>query len=168
MKVWRWIESIVLLVPLRLALAGLFGVAAVLKLASPQEFAFAIKAFELVDPDRASHVLVLLAFGIPWAELIAAVLLLLGLWTRASAALLSLLLIAFTAGLLSVIARGIDTECACFGDKDIFCEGGVGWCHIARNAVMLAASLLLVWRGGGLVAADAIGSESVDSGAEPG
>lgn len=168
MRAWRWVESIVLLLPIRLALAGLFGVAAVLKLANPQEFAFAIKAFEMVDPDRASHVLVMLAFGIPWAELIVAVLLLLGLWTRASATLLSLLLVAFTAGLLSVIARGIDTDCACFGDKDFFCEGGVGWCHIARNAVMLAASFLLVWRGGGLVAVDAIGPKRVDSAPEQG
>lgn len=150
-----WAESILLLLPLRLALAAIFALAAGLKLDDPQAFAFAIKAFNLLEASRYDHALIALAFGLPWAEMLCAVCLLLGIWTRPAAALLSVMLIAFTAALLSLIARGIETDCACFGDKDLFCEGGVGWCHIARNAGFLAASLLLVWRGGGRLALEA-------------
>ncbi len=155
MKVWRWIESALLLLPVRLALAGLFGMAAVLKLDDPQAFAFSIKAYEIFDPGAQDHVIVLLAFVIPWTELIAAVCLLLGVWTRAAAALLVLMLIAFTAGLLHVVTNDIDIECACFGNFQLVCEGPAGWCNIARNAVLLLASALLIWRGGGLLALDA-------------
>ncbi|MBZ0171551.1 MAG: DoxX family membrane protein, partial [Phycisphaerales bacterium] len=83
MSAWRWVESIVLLLPVRLGLAGLFGVAAALKISDPQAFAFSIKAFDVLDPARHEHALVMLAFGIPWAEMIVSVFLLLGLWTRA-------------------------------------------------------------------------------------
>lgn len=148
-------ESIVLLLPLRLGLAGLFGIAAALKLSDPQAFAFAIKAFDVLDPASHGHALVTLAFTIPWAEMLVSVLLLLGLWTRASGLLLALMLAAFTAGLLNVIASEIDTDCACFGDLEFFCKGGVGWCHIGRNAVLLLASAILVCRGGGGLSLDA-------------
>lgn len=154
MRIWRWIESVLLLLPVRLALAGLFGMAAVLKLNDPQAFAFSIKAYEVFDPSTQGHAIVLLAFVIPWTELLVALCLLLGLWTRAAAVLLVLMLIAFTAGLLHVITNNIDIECACFGDYQLVCEGPAGWCNIARNAVLLLASALLVWRGGGLLALD--------------
>jgi len=157
LNAWRWIESIFILLPVRLGLAAVFGTAAVLKLSDPQAFAFAVKAFKILDPETYDHILVLLAFGIPWAELIVSLLLVLGLWTRASATLLSVMLLAFTGGMLSLIARGIGTECACFGDQDFLCEGAVGWCHIGRNAIFLVACLLLVWRGGGKLALDSAG-----------
>ncbi len=155
MKIWQWIESILLLLPVRLALAGLFGMAAVLKLSDPQAFAFSIKAYEVFDPSTQGHAIVLLAFVIPWAELLAALCLLLGVWTRAAAVLLVLMLLAFTAGLLHVISNNIDIECACFGNYQLVCKGPAGWCNIARNAVLMVASALLVWRGGGLLAVDA-------------
>lgn len=150
----RWIESILLLLPTRLALAGVFGFAAVMKLADPQAFGFAVKAFKIIDPERSEHVVLMLSYGIPWAELIAAALLLFGFWTRGAASLLGLLLMMFLGGQLSLIARGMSTECACFGKFDFFCEGPVGWCHIGRNAVFLLLTLVLIWRGGGLLALD--------------
>lgn len=157
MNVWRWIESIFLLLPVRLGLAAVFGTAAVIKLSDPQEFAFAIKAFKVIDPETYDHILIMLAFGVPWSELIVSVLLVLGLWTRASATLLSVMLLAFSGGMLSLIARGIDTNCACFGEQDFMCEGAVGWCHIGRNAIFLVACILLLWRGGGSLCLDAAG-----------
>lgn len=150
----RWIESIVALLPIRLALAGVFGFAAVMKLADPQAFGFAVKAFKLVDPEQGGHVLMMLTYGVPWAELIAALLLIVGFWTRGAASLLGLLLLMFIGGQISLITRGISTECACFGDAELFCQGPVGWCHIVRNAVFLLLTLVLIWRGGGLASLD--------------
>ncbi|USN98836.1 MAG: DoxX family membrane protein [Phycisphaeraceae bacterium] len=156
MSAWRWVESILLLLPIRVALAALFGTAAVLKLADPQAFLFTMKAFGVFDADRHDYLLILLAFAIPWAELLAAAALLLGFWTRSAALLLSLLLLAFSTSLLMVISRHIDTSCSCFGSHDFICKGAVGWCHVARNAVLLVASVLVAWRGGGGLALDAL------------
>ena len=149
-----WAESILVLLPLRLGLAALFGYAAVLKIMDPQSFAFAIKAFQILDPAEHAHLLTGFAFGIPWAELIIAVLLVLGFWTRGAATLLALMLAAFTAGLASLIVRKIETECACFGEQEFLCSGAVGLCPLGRNAGLLLLTLLLAWRGGGRLSID--------------
>lgn len=149
-----WAESILILTPVRLLLAGIFGFAAYLKLGDPQNFALAIKAFQLVDLNEQGHIVKMLVFGIPWTEMIIAVCLILGFWTRSAAALLTLMLLGFTGGMISLIARKIDTECACFGEMDFICSGAVGACHIGRNTALMLLSLLLVWRGGGRLALD--------------
>ena len=152
-----WVESVLILLPVRLALAGIFGLAAFYKLSDPQAFAFAIKAFEIFDPAVQGHAIRALAFGVPWAEAIIAVMLVLGLWTRASASLLTLMVVGFTAGLVSLLMRGIETECACFGSLEFGCTGPVGACHLVRNTLLLVLGLLLVWRGGGRLALDRVG-----------
>ncbi len=80
-----WAESILILTPARLVLAGIFGFAAYLKLADPQSFALAIKAFRIFDLEQQGHIVKMLVFGIPWAEMIIAACLLLGFWTRSAA-----------------------------------------------------------------------------------
>ena len=151
-----WTESILVLLPARLVLAGIFGLAAYYKITDPQSFAFAIKAFEIFDPAEQGHAIKALAFGVPWAEAIIAVLLILGLWTRAAASLITLMLVGFTAGLISLIWRKMETECACFGSLEFGCTGPVGLCHLGRNAGLILLGLLVVWRGGGMLALDRV------------
>lgn len=155
-------ESILLIVPLRVALGGLFCIAAVSKLQEPQTFAEAIKAFKVVDHIALGHLIATAAFVIPWVELIAGAALVLGLWSRAAALTIALALAAFIAGLVSVIARGIDASCACFGNLNLFCPSAVGACQVIRNAVMLIPAAYLVWRGGGRIALDALIDRSPD------
>lgn len=150
----RVAESVVLLLPVRLVLGGVFGFAAVLKLRDPQEFVFSIKAFEIFDPVAHDYLIKLLAFAIPWAELLIAVALILGFWARGAATLLAVQLVGFTLGILSVIAKNKEISCGCFGDYEWPCSSPVGWCHVGRNAVLLAGSLLLAWRGAGVVSID--------------
>lgn len=140
------------LVPLiaRLALAGVFGLAAGVKLYEPQTFAFSVKAFEIL-PD---HLVVLTTFVLPWLEAICAVLLLVGLWARAAALLLSLQLVVFIGAISSVLARGMSVECGCFGKIDVFCSGPLGACNIAQNLVLLGLALLVLALGPGLLALD--------------
>lgn len=149
-------ESVVLQLPLRLGLGGLFCLAAFKKLQDPQSFAEAIKGFRVVDHTEMGHLIVSAAFVLPWVEMIAGVLLILGLWTRASALIAGLALGSFIAGLLSVIIRKLDANCSCFGDLNLFCKATVGWCQVVRNLILLIPAGYLVWRGGGLVALDAV------------
>lgn len=148
------ILDILLVTPVRIALGALFVFAAFLKLKDPQSFAEAIKAFKVFDLDTASHLVVMAAFTVPWLEMLCGILLIFGLWTRAAALALTALLLAFTAGIISVLIRHLDVSCGCFGNYEWPCKGNVGYCHILRNSTLLAAALLLLWRGAGPLALD--------------
>jgi uncharacterized membrane protein YphA (DoxX/SURF4 family) len=132
----------------RVALGALFVLAASLKLKNPQGFAEAIEGFKLVP----EHLVKVLVFAIPWTELFAGVLLIVGVWARASALLISTLLLGFIGGIASVLLRGLSTKCACFGELEWPCGGEVGACQIIRNSVLIALSLPIMLRGPGKLA----------------
>ncbi len=138
---------------LRLVLGGLFVLAASLKLAHPQDFANSVLAFK-VFPPAADHLNYLATFVVPWTEMLCGVLLILGLWTRSAALVLTLLLGVFLGGILSVLARNLDVSCGCFGKFEFPCGKVVGPCHIARNAVLIVMALLVLARGPGGLALD--------------
>src|SRR5688572_7807323 len=130
---------IILSVPTRLALGGIFAAAAWYKLRpskgpmspiGPHDFAFAIKAFKLGLPDA---VVRFTAFAVPWTEAVAALFLIFGLFTRAAAWLIGLMLGAFTLLIVSAILRGLNVKCGCFGDSGLVCPGAAGWCKVIEN-----------------------------------
>jgi len=95
----------------RTVLGGLFLVSGVAKILDPIRFLFTLREFRLfpgvIEP--------LLALFLPWLELVLGLLLVLGLFTRTSALLLACLNLLFLAAILSVILRGIEIDCGCFG-----------------------------------------------------
>ncbi len=128
------------------AIAGLFLLAAYGKLwplnqtNAPQVFSASVEAFKLGLPEF----LVRLATSItPWVEAIAAVLMLLGIWSRAAAAVLSVLLAVFIVLIAQALARDLNVSCGCFGKLSPFCTGPLGACNIVQNSVMLAAGLVI-------------------------
>lgn len=136
----------------RFAVAALFLFAAYQKLfapdSGPQKFALAISSFKIL-PDH----LVLLATGtIPWLEVICGILLVCGLWTRAAATVLALLLIGFTGAVISVLVRGLPVSCGCFGNLTLLCSKDVmTGCKVAENALILLPTLLVAYFGGGFL-----------------
>lgn len=144
----------------RVAIGGLMIFTAYLKLkpadgllaSGPQTFALNIKAYQIL-PD---HLVMLAAFVIPWAELLAGLLLLLGLRARAASLVLCLLLASFTVGVVSVIARGMNIECGCFGSFKLLCSGPITWCKVGENALLLALAAWPLVRGPGLLAVDSL------------
>lgn len=147
-----------LVLPCRVLLAGLFLLAAYMKLKDPVTFANAIRAFKIV-PESASHLTMLATFVIPWVEAIAGLLLLVGLWTRAAAAAICLGLLVFMAAIGSIIVRNmagaaIDTKCSCFGKLDWPCPANVGYCQLIRDALMLALAVIVIAWGPGPLAID--------------
>lgn len=149
-------ESLVLLV-VRLAIGGLFAFSAWNKLypapdpllpSGPQQFALAMKSFELL-PD---HLVMLMAFVVPWCEVICAALLILGFWTRANALLLLAMLAAFTLAVASVLTRQMNITCGCFGSFHLLCKGPISTCKIIENCVLMLPLLLVLARGPGRVA----------------
>lgn len=134
-------------VPLRLALGGLFLVAAYNKLFitnGPQLFSESIKAFKVFDPKSQENLIQMATFVTPWIELIAAVALIIGFWTRASAAVLGILLVGFIGLIQSALSRELNVSCGCFGKMSPFCPEKLSQCNIVQNVIMLAAAILIV------------------------
>lgn len=187
---WGWAES-ALILPIRVGLGVVFVFAALVKLGllgqvqawaaqlgvmpagtfdtstlwQVDEFARSIEKFQLIDATTDGRLIVLLAYALPWAELLAGVALILGVTSRGAALLVLGMLGVFTWAIASVMMRGLVIECGCFGKISWPCgtlEDGVtprpiGWCHVGRNAVLMLASLVVLVRGGGLFGLEAIG-----------
>lgn len=133
----------------RVILGGLFILAGVLKLQNPLHFKQAILAFKITTPE---HLTTLATFALPWTELLAGVLLVIGWWARPAAGVLALMLAAFISAMASVMLRGIDTHCSCFGKLEFPCGSSVGWCQIIRNSALLLLAAVVLARGAGSLA----------------
>lgn len=139
-----------ILLVLRVALALLFLYSGIAKLFDPQELLFAVKGFEIL-PAEPDLLIVVSTYTVPIAEVLCAVLLLIGLWSRASALLLGVMLIVFKIAIVSVLLRGISVDCGCFGK---WMPAEVSWMMLLRNLVILLPAVFIVIFGGGLFAAD--------------
>lgn len=115
------------------------------------DFYFAIKAFKMGISEDMMRAL---SGVIPWTEFIAGALVLVGLWTRSAALLIGLMMIGFIGGIASLLIRGIEADCPCFGSIKLFCGAQIGACHLVRNTIILIASIVLVRVGGGLLSLD--------------
>jgi len=140
----------VVLLSCRLLVGGAFLIAPFMKLSNPKAFMLAIKSFELVP----EALIPFMAYAVPWAELIAGILLVYGLWCRAAAVIAGALFVAFTGALAYVVLAGLPIDCGCFGG--LFGNEDVSWTSLVRNAVFLLATGMILWRGGGATSLDAV------------
>ncbi len=123
-----------------LLLGGLFLYAGALKAMDVEAFAGAIAAYRLL-PATGN---LLLAAILPYVEILAGLLLLTGSRVRASALLLGSLSLVFMVVLATVIARGLQIDCGCFGAADSTPPAAALW----RNAgILLLAALTFILRG---------------------
>jgi uncharacterized membrane protein YphA (DoxX/SURF4 family) len=136
----------------RVVLCGVFGLAASTKLSSPQEFAFAVDAFEVLP----KNMVPVATFVVPWIEAICAGLLLVGLWTRASAAVAGLLLAGFIALTISAIMRNLSLSCGCFGKVRLLCPEKLGWCNVIQNTILMLPAIFLAVKGHGRLGIDGV------------
>ncbi|MEZ4385545.1 MAG: MauE/DoxX family redox-associated membrane protein [Nannocystaceae bacterium] len=116
----------------RLVVAAVFVAAAAPKLVDPAAFAAAIRNYQAF-PYWSWNALAAL---VPTLELVGAVALLTPM-RRSAALLLGGLTLAFIALIASVIVRGIDIGCGCFGDATA--AESVGWPLLLRDVALLAA-----------------------------
>jgi len=105
------IKNKTLLILLRLVLGGLFIYAGAVKVLDPLGFAQNIRNYDLVGQSLSFIAAVVL----PWLEILAGLALAAGVWKRASALIISGLLVFFIVLTLVTIARGLDVDCGCFG-----------------------------------------------------
>jgi putative oxidoreductase len=146
----KWINLI-----LRLVLGGIFLASAVIKIWDVEVSHFHVTKFSHV-PDLATfagdvtnyHVpprllTNLVAITLPWIELLAGGLLVCGIWKRASAIVITVLMIVFLAAIGWALAHGYDIRCGCFGTVD---ARKVGVTALMEDGALLAMAIWLAWR----------------------
>ena len=125
---------------LRLVVGGVFIWAAVTKIADPLSFAQDVKNYRLVGHSLSF----ITAIFLPWVELVAGVCLIIGVFPRSSALLISGLLLFFIILVTITLIRGIDVDCGCFGT---FSRRADLWL-ILEDSLWLAMSLILLFSPG--------------------
>jgi putative oxidoreductase len=117
----------------RVIVAGVFMFAGAQKLLDPAAFAQDIanyQAFPWWTWNLAAAV-------VPMVEILAGLAVLIGFKRRAGTIVLGSLTVAFLGLILSVIVRGIDLNCGCFGDAAE--SSAVGWPLVFRDLGLLVA-----------------------------
>lgn len=132
-------KSVAILV-LRLFCAGLFLFAAWDKILHPTAFSDTVLNYHLLPRELVN----VFSLWLPWLELIVGVLLLAGVWARASAALMTAMMLMFLVAIAQAVFRGIDIHCGCFT------QGGeakspVSVWTILRDLSFLAATSAAFW-----------------------
>lgn len=124
---------------LRVFLGGFYIVAGAVKIPDPGRFAEAVANYRILPHELIN----LVAITLPWIEVVAGVLFVLGIWIRASGWLINSMTVVFIVAIAAAIARGLDIECGCFGTV-----GGrdVGLTAIAEDIGLLACGLWVLWR----------------------
>lgn len=123
----------------RLVIGGLFVYASVHKIADPADFSIAIRNYMIIPAAWSNFV----ALTLPWIEITAGLFLLVGIMTRPSALLTTVMLGVFLAAIIYAFSVGLDIDCGCFTSSSAS-AGKVGLNLIARDAGLFLVSLLIL------------------------
>lgn len=125
------------LLVLRIILGTLFIYASYDKVLNPQQFAIAVRAYKIIPVELSN----LFAIMLSWSELIAGILIIVGVMTRQAASAIFIMLAMFIIAILVSIIRGLAIDCGCFRS-----EGGhtVDFTLLIRDIFLLVAAYIVV------------------------
>ena len=127
----------------RLLLGGVVLVAGLLKVGHLETSARAVRAYQLLPYDLAG----VIGYGLPILEVALGVLLVVGLFTRVSAAVAGFLMVVFIIGIASAWARGLSIDCGCFGKGGTIAAAQTQYPQeIARDVGLMLCAAWLVER----------------------
>jgi putative oxidoreductase len=128
-----------LLLAARLLIGGLFVYASLHKIVDPAAFAQAIRNYQMIPPEWTNFAALIL----PWIELIAGGLLVLGILTRPSALIITSLMAVFLVALFYAYATGLDIDCGCF-TTDPLSPGRISPITLVRDSSLFVLSLVIL------------------------
>ena len=124
---------------LRIGLGLFFLVVGIMKLRDLESFTEAIFNYQILFPPFDGYT----AYLVAWLEVIAGLVVMIGLWgTRGGLLLLGGLLTAFIIALSMAAAKGLNINCGCFGSSE---EPTNFVLHIGMNVGLLLLTALLFW-----------------------
>lgn len=145
-KISALLHSKIVQVISQLSLGGIFVYASMGKILNPQSFIINIRNYRMVP-----EVLIKpMAMVLPWIELIFGVLLILNIFTKVSAIVLSSLIVLFIIAIVSTLIREINIDCGCFiQQKKTEIEGVYtsGYHLLIRDIIFLIPGFLIVFFG---------------------
>ncbi len=107
----KMIQNKQVILAFRFLIGAVFIWSGIIKIIDPLLFAQDVANYRTF-PQSLSF---LVALILPWIEVLCGLLLVLGIWSRAAALMISGLLVAFLILIATTIIRGIDVTCGCFG-----------------------------------------------------
>ena len=131
------LTNTILILLVRVFLGGLFIIASLDKIADPAAFATSILNYKIVGQTLA----MLIATILPSLELLCGISLILGLYPRTSALLITIMLVGFTILIISALLRGLDISCGCFTQDPNVSK--IGYMKILENVGMIMLGVLL-------------------------
>jgi len=127
----------------RLILGVTLLVAGLLKVTRPDASIQSVRLYQLLPWDLTTFI----GIALPILEIAVGLLLITGTFTRISAVLGSVLMVAFIIGIASVWARGISIDCGCFGGGGAIEASKTAYpLEILRDTGLLLTGAWTVWR----------------------
>lgn len=131
-----WRGHAVFALAVRLYLGAIFLLACWHKILHPAAFALDIATYQILPLGLVN----LQAIVLPWVELAAGLMLLLGFRTRAAALLVAGMMAVFTVAIAIAVAKGLDMSCGCFASQGS-AEDPISWRTIVRDTSWLLLAL---------------------------
>ena len=136
----RIIASQWLLLGVRVYLGLVFIIASWHKIMDPGTFALDVATYQLLPLWSVNG----FALVLPWVELLAGALLILGLRTRAAALLVLCMMLSFILALLWALYLGLDVACGCFASQAATTDHPISWLTLVRDLVWFLLALYVL------------------------
>ena len=136
----RVIGSQWLLLGVRVFLGLVFVIASWHKIMDPGTFALDVATYQLLPLWAING----FALVLPWVELLAGAMLILGLRTRAAALLVLCMMLSFTLALLWALHLGLDMTCGCFASQAATAGDTISWHTLVRDLAWCALALYVL------------------------
>jgi uncharacterized membrane protein YphA (DoxX/SURF4 family) len=125
----------------RLVLGGVLFIAGYLKVGTPDKSQMAVRAYEVLPISLAN----LIGLLLPYVEIGIGLLLILGVYTRISAALGGAIMVIFIVAIAQAWARGLTIDCGCFGGGGQVAAGETKYLsEIIRDSGLVLLALYLI------------------------
>jgi putative oxidoreductase len=138
-RILDWRGHAVLALVARVYLGTIFLLACWHKIAEPGAFAIDIATYQILPLALVNP----MAIVLPWAELAAGAMLLVGFRTRAAALLVAGMMAMFSVAIGVAVAKGLDMSCGCFASQGA-AEDPISWRTIARDVGWLVLALYVL------------------------
>ena len=134
-RVQPWLSLVI-----RLAMVGILVAAAVPKMSDLGQSIRAVRAYRLLD----EALVPLIGTALPFIELALAIVLLVGVFTRAASIVWLIMMAAFMTGVIWVWVKGYSIDCGCFGGGGNVAAGTTNYpLHMAERLLFVAMGTFL-------------------------
>ena len=138
-RILDWPGHAWLALPARLYLGYVFVWACLHKIAAPATFALDVATYQLLPLSLVN----ITALVLPWVELFAGVMIVLGFRTRGAALLIAGMMVVFMIALGWALHQGLDMSCGCFASQSSDAHA-ISWLTMLRDAGWLALALYVL------------------------